>query len=477
LAASTALLAIASAHAVGQRIATGSAPHGALLRDCLVRISRSAKHWTWALAVCTLAVLAAAEFYSCVCCCNNDFLWHREFGITFLCDEVYHDFGHHYLPARAMIDAGTAWLPYRVDRAIWFLATCAGLSWCVRFWSRVGMSAAHRWRMAAFVAVAATGCYIHRDLRECGLQLFLLILLTIALSALMRGRPTLTGMSLGLAAVYKVTPLIFLPYLIWKRQWRAAGWMAASGCFFCLLPAMFLGWQRNLELHGKWLAFASHTLAADDPSENGVEPPSPRNQSLPLLMARLVQHYPAGHRLHGDGRRLLQLASLEPAAAKRVVSVVMLSLAVALAWRFRKGIDVDCGDQDIAAEWGAMCILVALLSPLCWLQHLVLVIPAALLIAQRAAAGRAQPWQWAAASLAAGLILLVHRDLLGSAMCDLLSSLAPHTVASLLLGLAALGSPVPEHAAKPWASPSTSRVTPLSSGSQRRAARGRVLRR
>jgi len=418
------------------------------MRDCLARFFSPPRRWIWALVVCPLVLLVAAEFYSCVFRCNNDFLWHRNFGITFLSDEVYKEFGYHYLPARAMIDAGTAWMPYRLDRAIWLLATCAGLAWCVRFWSRVGMSAGRRWGVAAAVALVATGCYLHRDLRECGLQLFLLILLTIGLWALIRGRPSLGGLSLGLATVYKVTPIIFLPYLIWKREWRAAGWMAASGCFFCLLPAVFLGWQRNLELHGQWLNFTVHTLAGEDPSENGVEPPSPRNQSLPLLLARLVQHYPADHQLHVDGQRLVQLASLDPAAAKRFVNVVLLALAVALAWRFRKSIDVDSGRQEFAREWAIICILVAVLSPLCWLQHLVLVIPAALLFAHRAAAGRARRWQWAAAALAAALMLLVHRDLLGSAAWNMLSSVAPHTVASLLLGLAVLGSALPEGAAE-----------------------------
>ncbi len=40
-------------------------------------------------------------------------------------------------------------------------------------------------------------------------------------------------------------------------------------------------------------------------------------------------------------------------------------------------------------------------------------------------------------------VLLVHRDLIGAAACEAISSLHPHGLASLLVGLLAISSPVP----------------------------------
>ena len=288
-----------------------------------------------------------------------------------------------------------------------------------------------------------TGTYVHRDLVECGLQILLLGFLSAALAAPVRGRPSLCGLMVGLATVYKVTPVIFLPLLVWKRQWKAAAWMAASILLFCSLPALRVGWQKNLALHGQWLQFAGRIVALADPSENGVERPNLRNQSLPLAVARLVESYPPKHPLNVDNLVAFRLASLGPRSARRVVQLVLLTLAIGLAWRFRNPVDLSDGGEALAREWAAVCILVALLSPLCWLQHLVLVIPAALVFAQSAASGQVCRWQWAAASIAAALMLLVHRDLLGPTLCDVLSIFQPHTVASLLMGAAALTGPRP----------------------------------
>src|SRR5262249_12878106 len=147
----------------------------------------------------------------------------------------------------------TAWLPYRLNRALWLVATCVGLAWCVRFWSRVGGDATERWLGPASVPLVVSGSDILRDMAERGLQLALLCLVTAALVALVRGRAAWCGMWLGLATVYKVMPLVFLPYLVWKRQWKAALSMAAAVCVFSLLPGLYLGWQTNLQLHNQWL--------------------------------------------------------------------------------------------------------------------------------------------------------------------------------------------------------------------------------
>ncbi len=268
-----------------------------------------------------------------------------------------------------------------------------------------------------------------------------------SLWGLLHGRPALCGWSLGLAAVYKVTPAIFLPYLIWKRQWRAAGWMAASSVFFCVLPAVFLGWQKDVALHQKWFGFIGHSLALADPSENGVEVPVLRNQSLPLALARMVQDYPVGHPLYLKTGAAVRLASLDAAHTKQFVRVVLLAVALALAWQFRRRVDLADGGVGLANEWAAVCILVALLSPLCWLQHMVLVIPAALLFAHAGAAGELRRWQWCVGVFAAALALVIHRDLIGEAICDVFSSYQPHTMAAMLLMTLVLSTSHPAVAA------------------------------
>ena len=409
-----------------------------------VAVSRSVSVPAWLKVVIRsgLVLLAVGEFYNCVFVCDHDFLWHHDFGQAFLNDQVYAKTGQqHYLPGRAMIDASTAWLPYRLNRALWFLGTCAGLAYCTRFWSRVGGSPAKNWLGPASIALFVGITYINRDLAECGLQLFLLLLLTAAYASLIRGRSWLCGFWLGLAVAYKVMPIIFLPFLLWKRQWKAAGSMAAAMLSLSLLPAVFLGWEKNWTLHEQWLSKTVERLAIADPAENGVEAPVLWNRSLPLALARLVQEYPPGHPLYVESRGFVRFASLEPRAAKQFVQLALAGLAVTLAWRCRHAVGVRDQGAALAGEWAVVCILVALLSPLCWLHHLVLALPAGLLFAQSAAAGRAQRWQWGAAGVAVAMIMLVHRGLLGEALWTVVSVYHPHTLACLLLGTVVLASP------------------------------------
>ena len=378
-------------------------------------------------------MLLGCEFYRCVFRLDNDFLWHRNLGIAFIRDQVYETFAYHYPPARAMIDAATAWMPYRLDRAIWLIATCTGFVWCVKFWSRLRAARGRGWYVGMGRALAVTACYLQRDLAECGLQLFLLLLLSTALWGLLQGRPALCGWSLGLAAVYKVTPAIFLPYLIWKRQWRPqAAWPRRAYSFACCRHSFLVGRRTSRCIRSGLLS--SRTLwRLKILRKTALKCRCCATSRCRSPWRRMVQDYPEGHPLYLKAAAAVRLANLDVAETKQFVRVVLVVLALALAWRFRRRVDFVDGTLALANEWAAVCILVAMLSPMCWLQHMVLVVPAALLFAHAAAAGELRRWQWCVGTFAAALALLIHRDLIGVAMCDLFSCYQPHTMAAMLL--------------------------------------------
>ena len=58
------------------------------------------------------------------------------------------------------------------------------------------------------------------DLSHGNVNLFILFLVVAALYAFHRGRDITAGIVLALAVCCKVTPALFVPYLIWKRAWR-----------------------------------------------------------------------------------------------------------------------------------------------------------------------------------------------------------------------------------------------------------------
>jgi hypothetical protein len=386
-------------------------------------------------ALLVFALFAAGEGIVSVFLKDNDFLWHRGIGQGFLEGDPYKYGGGHYLPSRPMLNSLTAWMPYRLDRAVVYLAAIAALAWTLRAWQRLadrsGPLSASSAFAAAVCALAITVTYFQRDLDECGLQILLLFFLTAAAVQLQADRPLRCGFWLALAAAYKLTPLLFLPYLCYKRQWRATAWTVVFFTGFCLAPALWLGWGVNVAGHERWWANTRASLALTDPSENGVEAPNVRNQSLQFALARYVQSHPPGHPLTLAHPLFVQFGALEPAQAKRVVQALLLGLAGALAWRFRKRFVVD-GD-NLPREWAAVAILAAILSPLCWLQHLVLVLPAVYLVVRAAfEPGARAPWRLRlGAPVAVVMILAGQRDVLGHGFFLLVMSYKVHTWAAL----------------------------------------------
>ncbi len=387
------------------------------------------------IALYVLVALTVGEGVVAICLKDNDFLWHRNLGKAFSAGKPYANGGQHYLPARTMFNAATAWLPYRADRTLVYALALGALAWTMRKWRGLAGGRQPLADSLAFATAVLTlvvcGAYLQRDLDDCGLQILLLFLLTAALASLHAGKRMWCGWWLALATAYKLTPFLFLPYLCYKRQWRAAAWMAVFLGVLCLAPALWLGWETNWQAHKQWWEETRTALSLTDPSENGIEPPNPRNQSLTLALARLVQTYPPGHPLYLDNPFFLQLGDLDPATAKRIIQGILLALAAILAWRFRAKAPQDSG--SLLHEWAIVMLLAAILSPMCWLQHLVLVLPAVYLVARANFEGvrlsRAQRVVfWIAAAI---MIFAGQRDLLGQQLFLLAMSYKVHTWAVL----------------------------------------------
>src|SRR5262249_37626356 len=99
----------------------------------------------------------------------------------------------------------------------------------------------------------------------------------VGLFALSEDRPLAAGAGLALAAALKATPLIFLPYLLWKRYYAAAAAFVLVYALASLVPdllfapvggsRLFLGlaWR-------KWLARRSASIRSARHSRSGTAP-------------------------------------------------------------------------------------------------------------------------------------------------------------------------------------------------------------
>ncbi len=132
---------------------------------------------------------------------------------------------------------------------------------------------------------------IMSDLQHGNVNLFILFLVVAALYAYRRQRDVLAGIVLGLAIACKVTPALFLPYFLWKRSWKALAGCAAGLAVFLwpgLVPALFMGWERNEHHLVSWYNDMVHPYVVE-----GKVTSEHHNQSLPGLVARLATHSPS----------------------------------------------------------------------------------------------------------------------------------------------------------------------------------------
>jgi hypothetical protein len=152
--------------------------------------------------------------------------------------------GFVYPPALAALALPCTYLPQDLERLAWYLVTAAGLVMLVRCsWQLAGGGPLEGRPLAPRVEHLiwllglgcgfryALDCFTHQqtDLLIGGLVL-------AGCFALFRSRAVLAATCFGIAAGFKATPLLWCGYLLWRRQWRAAGWVVAVAVGVNLVP-------------------------------------------------------------------------------------------------------------------------------------------------------------------------------------------------------------------------------------------------
>lgn len=376
---------------------------------------------------------------------DNDFLWHFNHGQYFLEGDPYQRGGDWYTVGRMMMNSLLALQNYYVARAVSFGLAILAIASSLGMWNRI---ASNRIPVSPPIVFAAAvfslgliSPFILRDLDDCGLQIFLLFFLTSAAYSSNSGRPVSTGFWLGVAATYKTTPLLFLPYLIWKRQWQSTVWMVVFIIILNLAPALFIGWNKTISSNLQWLKRAQLELKVQNlSSPTSFEVPRHQNQGLPFAIVRYLRTFPPGHPLYkGEHPLFFQFGSLEQATADKVAKCILLVLAAILAWRFRHQWGNGINKSELAPEWASVILLCALLSPLCWIHHFVLALPCVFLTIRAELQMRNTPtWRLIFLGFIGFKILIIQRFLLGYDLSLVMFSYKLDTLAVFLAMVLAL---------------------------------------
>ena len=104
-----------------------------------------------------------------------------------------------------------------------------------------------------FVPLLLTLIYIinNSDMHQINLFIFLLVLAGLYLQE--TGRPIWGGISIGVGVALKVMPILFVPYLMWQRRWRAHWATIGAAATLSLSPILALGGRRYWHYAISWL--------------------------------------------------------------------------------------------------------------------------------------------------------------------------------------------------------------------------------
>ena len=272
-------------------------------------------------------------------------------------------YGFTYPPFAALVMLPMAITPWHLAIVISCIA-CAGVSLMVIYWFVDPIARRQNWVRWFAVGLVMAFAIAFEPLRETFLfgqvNMYLVALVGADLLFLTARGHRFAGIGIGLATAIKLTPGVFILYLLVTRRWRAALTASATAAGATLVAAALAPDASR--------AFWSDALWNTD--RVGM-PAFISNQSLNGAVSRLHAQDPS---------TLLWLLA---------VVVVLAVWAV----RVRKAVAV--GDERTG--FALTGVVGCLISPITWVHHLVWLIPAVLLLFDRAVAatGREQRrWLW-----------------------------------------------------------------------------------
>jgi alpha-1,2-mannosyltransferase len=272
-----------------------------------------------------------------------------------------------YPPFAALVFAVTSLLPWTVLKWLMIMASLAALA--ASIWLTLGaLGRTGRGRVTATLGLTAVALWTEPVLHGLGLgQVELLLMALIVWDLCQSDRRWWKGAGIGLAAGIKLTPLIFIPYLVLSGRLRQAA--VASAAFAGTVAAGF-GVLPGASGRWWWTGYFLQVGKVGDAAWLV-------NQSLFAMVARAEESV-----RHSTPAWL---------AVAAVVAAVSLTAAALL-----------CRRGQPVAGWVTCALTGVLVSPVSWDHHWVWIVPALVVLTDAAQRARGAV-RWVQAAAAAGV--------------------------------------------------------------------------
>jgi len=219
-------------------------------------LSRQPRHGAWLLLIVAAAAYyprfvklpAGMETYPQAAAC----LWHGQ--VLQVCDQ-----GFTYPPFFAFVMLPFVPMPLWLRDLVWYGVTLAATIGAFKLSETIAVKslAAPLERADLFwlrlFALLLSAKLILAVFENQAYDALVLVGVLLSLAALSQNRPLAAGAGLALAAALKATPLIFLPYLLWKRYFAAAAAFVLVYALASLLPDLLFAPAGGPGYFSTWL--------------------------------------------------------------------------------------------------------------------------------------------------------------------------------------------------------------------------------
>lgn len=268
-----------------------------------------------------------------------------------------------YPPLPAALLAAPAWF----GKIPLYLCLCAinAVAWWMTAQFSNAMTGAGRepgpWLFALPSFVTITSIFDMYDLGQPNLLLLALMLYGFWL--LRDARPWLAGSMFALAVAIKVFPVAVLPYLVWRRQWKAvASTLVFLLVFLFVLPAPFRGFAHNAAELKTWYGGMVGSTSEKGFGQRAEQNWSWVNQSIIAVTHRLTR--PVNYNQDDPNRPARTMNVIDVGFRTANLIVVAVSLAIGLGFLAVMPPASRRTERSDAEELGILFCLMTVASPL-----------------------------------------------------------------------------------------------------------------
>lgn len=262
---------------------------------------------------------------------------------------------------------------FYLSRTLWLLFNFGIVLWILRIIARqvfdrpmvYGATTLHLSPASAemLIPLLLTARYLLSNFDHLQVNLLIFALALSGLDADTRRRPFLGAFMLGLGAALKVMPIAFLPYLAYRRRWRAAIGGVAVWLALSMSPVLVFGGDRLWDYARAWRAAVATGWSVGK-----------MNQSVHAMVDRFLGHGLTPFSL--EARNSVAESGSPIVFAAVFTSFLIVAGAAWLVFRRSSGE----GRIERLAEWSAVFIVATIFAPVAWKAYfVVLLLPNALL--------------------------------------------------------------------------------------------------